>query len=56
MHWKGGFRHEIDIPDGIFPRQWRDLEQTEEEEHESGTNEYREEEEDQEIDGDEEVQ
>jgi hypothetical protein len=25
MHWKGAFRHPINIPDEIFPTQWRDL-------------------------------
>eukprot|EP00547_Thalassionema_nitzschioides_P014871 CAMPEP_0194250442 /NCGR_PEP_ID=MMETSP0158-20130606/23056_1 /TAXON_ID=33649 /ORGANISM="Thalassionema nitzschioides, Strain L26-B" /LENGTH=1173 /DNA_ID=CAMNT_0038987265 /DNA_START=46 /DNA_END=3570 /DNA_ORIENTATION=- len=25
MHWKGGFRHPIFIPDEIFPKQWKDL-------------------------------
>lgn len=25
MHWKGAFRHPINIPDDIFPPQWKDL-------------------------------
>jgi hypothetical protein len=25
MHWKGAFRHPINIPDEIFPKQWKDL-------------------------------